>query len=60
MNKAEALSDVALENLDGIAMADGEINPECPNGCIRGRNWCYCRGLRQDAEEYNWGDGNYY
>jgi len=45
MNKAEALSDIALENLDAIAMASGETqtDDDCYYGCVLGYSMCYCR-----------------
>ena len=32
--KSESLSDIALANVE--ALADDEINPLCPNGCVEG------------------------
>jgi hypothetical protein len=33
------LSDVALANVEALA---GEINPDCPNGCLANGNGCWC------------------
>ena len=37
------LSDVGIENVE--ALANNEINPLCPNGCLDNGCGCYC---------YNW------
>lgn len=34
------LSDLALSNVE--ALANGEINPMCPNGCFDNGNGCLC------------------
>ena len=41
--KTEVLSDVAMANVE--ALADNEVNPLCPNGCLDNGPGCYC---------YNW------
>ena len=41
--KSESLSDIALANVE--ALADEEINEDCPNGCLDRYDpdgcWCY-------------------
>lgn len=39
--KDVVLSDVALANVE--ALARGEGNNDCPNGCLDNGNGCYCR-----------------
>ena len=34
------LSDLALENVE--ALASGEVNPACPNGCVDNGDGCFC------------------
>jgi len=51
--KQDKASMLALANVE--ALADGEINPDCPNGCIDGEpTGCYCKGDYPDLEEYDW------
>lgn len=50
--KADTLSDVALANVE--ALADDEINEECPNGCVEGRNGCYCFKKYPNFSEAKW------
>ena len=38
--KETAMSDLAMENVE--ALARGEENPLCPNGCYNNGNGCYC------------------
>lgn len=40
MNQSVELSDLALANVE--ALAQGEINPACPNGCVSGSEGCFC------------------
>ncbi len=30
------------------------VNPECPNGCVRGGGGCYCNGWYDGLKEYSW------
>lgn len=47
------LSKIALENIEAIA--NNEIDPECPNGCLaKDGPGCYCRGDYPDLQEANW------
>lgn len=43
------LSSLAMDNVEAIAR--GEINPECPNGCLTYFGHCYCNGYHP-LEEY--------
>lgn len=45
------LSDLALDNIE--ALARGEINPDCPNGCVSGWGGCRCNGWYPQFAEYN-------
>lgn len=47
--KSESLSDIALANVE--ALADDEINPLCPNGCLDNGDGCYCNGWHDDLRE---------
>ena len=38
--KETSMSDLAMENVE--ALARGEENPLCPNGCYNNGNGCYC------------------
>ena len=51
--KSESLSDIALANVE--ALADEEINEDCPNGCldIIHQRGCWCYGWHQ-YEEKKW------
>ena len=44
--------DIALANVE--VLAQGEINPECENGCIDECGKCYCYGLHNYAEYKGW------
>jgi hypothetical protein len=47
----EALSDVALANVEALA----EENSECPNGCIAQANeWCFCYYYHENVREAHW------
>ncbi len=50
--KTESLSDIALANVE--ALADDEINPLCPNGCLDNGDGCYCNGWHGDLREAEW------
>jgi hypothetical protein len=46
-----ALSDVLLENIE--ALASGETNPFCENGCVNTEpTGCYCYRLYETYAEY--------
>lgn len=53
-NEEAVLSDMALENAEALA---GDINPNCPNGCLTDRGRCYCYGWH-DYEEAKWPDSD--
>lgn len=40
-NEEAVLSDMALENAEALA---GNINPDCPNGCLTDPGSCKCNG----------------
>lgn len=50
--KSESLSDIALANVE--ALADDEINPLCPNGCVEGGGGCYCFKKYPNLSEAKW------
>lgn len=52
LTKNEPKSVSMLQNLE--AMAAGEINPDCPNGCHDNGLGCYCYGDYPTAREHVW------
>ena len=50
--KSESMSDIALANVE--ALADDEINKDCANGCVEGRNGCYCFKDYPNYSEAKW------
>lgn len=40
-NEEVVISNMALENAEALA---GDINPECPNGCLTDPSSCKCNG----------------
>ncbi len=48
------VNSLMLENIE--ALAQSEINPDCPNGCIKGSGGCYCFTSYPQYKEYNWGN----
>lgn len=51
-NDETVLSDMALENAEALA---GDINPECPDGCLTTIGRCYCFEWH-DLEKGKWPD----
>ena len=47
--KTEVLSDVAMANVE--ALADDEVNPLCPNGCVENGTGCFCNGWYPSYQE---------
>ena len=47
--KSEVLSDVAMANVE--ALADDEVNPLCPNGCVENGTGCFCNGWYPSYQE---------
>ena len=45
------MNDLQNENLEALA---GDINPECPNGCVRGTETCKCYGEHKNTREGIW------
>ena len=49
----KTMTDLALANVE--ALADDEINPLCPNGCVDNGSGCACNGIYVKTwKEYNW------
>lgn len=48
------LTQLMKENAE--ALSDGEINPDCPNGCDPKGNGCYCNGWHECLKEHDWHD----
>ena len=46
------LSDAQMKNVE--ALASGEINPDCPNGCVEGEEGCTCFMYYIDYDEAKW------
>ena len=36
------------------ALASGEINPDCPNGCVEGEGGCFCFKDYPELKEATW------
>jgi len=49
-SNGDGLSDIALANVE--ALANGEINPDCPNGCVAGSGGCFCYEYYEYYAEY--------
>ncbi len=48
----KSINELTLANVE--ALADGEINPLCPNGCVEGDDVCYCYGFHFPFREVKW------
>lgn len=46
------LSDAQMKNVE--ALASGEINPDCPNGCVEGEGGCFCFKDYPELKEATW------
>jgi len=44
---------LAQDSIAEMAKADGEINPDCPNGCLANSGWCFCYEI-YPFEEKEW------
>ena len=53
-NEEAVLSDMAMEN--AVALA-GDINPNCPNGCLTTQGSCKCYGIHP-YEEAEWNEND--
>lgn len=53
LQQEKTMSDLALANVE--ALAGGEENPLCPNGCVDNGSGCACNGIYVKTwKEYNW------
>ena len=53
--KSNTMSDMMLANVE--ALASGEINQMCPNGCVSDGDGCTCNGTDHPTwAEYDWGN----
>lgn len=51
--KTDAMSDLVLANVE--ALAEYEVNPDCPNGCTYSvSSMCYCFKIYKDQREVHW------
>jgi len=48
-NSNTTLLDASTLNVE--ALASGDINPDCPNGCMGAGDGCYCFGTHIDLKE---------
>ena len=46
--------EISLKNVEVMAKANAQVNPECPNGCVACGNGCYCYGPHLVLKEYQW------
>ncbi len=54
INKENSISFLNLDKLNNsIALADGEINPDCKNGCVSGWTSCICYDYYPNLAEYD-------
>ena len=54
MSKANNATDLTMENVEALAMADGEGNSDCPNGCLTDCGpGCECNGWHENLLEYS-------
>ena len=50
--KADNMSDLMLANVE--ALADYEVNPDCPNGCTSSTSYCRCFQIYPNMREVHW------
>lgn len=50
--KGNEMSDLALANVE--ALANYEVNPDCPNGCTSASSTCYCFKIYANMREVHW------
>jgi hypothetical protein len=43
-----------LDGFKSIALAQDEINSDCPNGCVAGLTSCVCYDYYVNLKEYKW------
>jgi len=48
--------EISLKNVEVMAKANAQVNPECPNGCVPCGLYRYCYQVYEGLKEYNWGD----
>ena len=48
----ESSNNILLLNAE--ALAEAEINPDCPNGCVPGIGICYCYTVYVNNREATW------
>lgn len=53
MLKDNGAGDVSLDAIAVMAEAGGEINPDCPNGCVEGNTGCICYDYYVNLAEYD-------
>ena len=46
------MSDLMLANVE--ALADYEVNPDCPNGCTSSTSYCRCFQIYPNMREVHW------
>jgi len=49
---------LAIASFNNLFAQHTAINPECPNGCVKGGSGCYCYDWYEGLAEKNWGGQN--
>lgn len=51
--ESKIISNIMLANVD--ALARGEVNEDCPNGCLtKDGSGCWCYGWHYNVQEAHW------
>ena len=53
-NFEKGFLNINLNNIVQQVKADGEIDPECPNGCVSCATGCYCYNYYPTLTEAEW------
>ena len=46
-------SSVTQQNIEALTRT---INPDCPNGCVEGKDGCWCYKRYKEYSEHDWND----
>ncbi len=46
--------EISLKNVEVMAKANAQVNPECPNGCVACGEYCFCYRIYEGLKEYQW------
>ena len=48
------MSDLTVDNIEALADGEGDVNPDCPNGCVSGGGGCFCHVNYPQYKEASW------